>query len=127
MHHELVPPAALPVPFAVSTLMQPGPVFLDDLSDTGLDSSTVLPQTRQSTSHSKQGGSGILSAQQNGVAELWQSTAWGPGTAHRFSLEALTSLSTAIGTVGSQLAVLTLCHTDLADAAMQQLCKGIGR
>ena len=85
VQHQLVMPAALPVPFAVSTLMQPGPLFLGDLSDTGLDSSTVLPQTRQSACHSKQGWSGILPLQQNGVAELWQSTAWGQGTAPRFS------------------------------------------
>ncbi len=113
-------PAALPVTFAVSTLSQPGPLFIKSFPETSLDSSTTLPQPSTRGSHGK-----VTSA--TSEAELWKSTMWGQGTAHKFGAEALASLSAALGTQGIQLTVLTLSHVDLGDAGMQVLCKGIGR
>ncbi|DBA76265.1 TPA: NACHT, LRR and PYD domains-containing protein 12 [Trebouxia sp. C0004] len=124
--HTQVPPADLPVTFAVSTLLQPGPLFIRSFPDTGLDSSTTLPQAITSSRHSR-----VLTAttaiSDVDEAGLWKSTTWGRGTAQRFGPEALSSLSSALGTIGVQLTVLTLSYVDLEDAGMHILCKGISR
>ena len=123
--HTEVPPAALPVNFAVSTLLQPGPLFIRSFPDTSLDSSTTLPQAITSSKHGR-GRTATVTCDFD-EAGLWKSTTWGQGTAQRFGSEALSSLSSALGTIGVQLTVLTLSYVDLGDAGMHVLCKGIGR
>ncbi len=124
--HTQVPPADLPVTFAVSTLSQPGSLFIRSFPDTSLDSSTTLPQAVTSSRHGR-----VLTATTVTCdveeAGLWKSTSWGQGTAQSFGPEALSSLSSALGTIGVQLTVLTLSYVDLGDAGMHILCKGIGR
>ena len=153
VQQQLIAPADLPASFAISTLMQPGPLFLDSFSDTALDSATTLPHFRHATRHSKHSAAVPMARAHSNASELWKlnrahsdasemwkstgahsdasdmwkSTTWGQGTAYSFGLEALGSLSTAIGTPGCQLAVLTLSHVDLGDGKMQQLCTGISR
>ena len=124
--HTQVPPADLPVTFAVSTLLQPGPLFIRSFPDTGLDSSTTLPQAIATGRHGR-GLTATTATCDIDEAGLWKSTTWGQGTAQRFGPEALTSLSSALGTIGVQLTVLTLSYVDLGDAGMHILCRGISR
>lgn len=46
-------PAELPVTYAVSSLTQPGPLFIKSFPETSLDSSTTLPQAESMHRHSK--------------------------------------------------------------------------
>ena len=124
--HTEVPPADLPVTFAVSTLLQPGPLFIRSFPDTGLDSSTTLPQAITGGRHGRVLTATTVTCDVD-EAGLWKSTTWGPGTAQRFRPEALSSLSSALGTIGVQLTVLTLSYVDLGDPGMHILCKGISR
>ncbi|DBA78353.1 TPA: hypothetical protein ACH3X2_008291 [Trebouxia sp. C0005] len=124
--HTQVSPADLPVTFAVSTLSQPGPLFIRSFPDTSLDSSTTLPQAITSSRHGRAlPATGVMCDVDEAL--LWKSTTWGQGTAQRFGPEALSSLSSALGTLGVQLTVLTLSYVDLGDAGMHILCKGISR
>ncbi len=123
--HTQVSPADLPVTFAVSTLLQPGPLFIKSFPDTSLDSSTALPQAITSSKHGR-GRTATVTCDVD-EAGLWKSTTWGQGTAQRFGSEALSSLSSALGTIGVQLTVLTLSYVDLGDAQMHILCKGLSR
>ncbi len=124
--HTEVPPADLPVTFAVSTLSQPGPLFIRSFPDTSLDSSTTLPQAITSSKHGRGHTSTSVTCDVD-EAGLWKSATWGQGTAQRFGQEALSSLSSALGTIGVQLTVLTLSHVALGDAGMHILCTGISR
>ena len=124
--HTQVPPADLPVTFAVSTLSQPGPLFIRSFPDTSLDSSTTLPQAITSSKHGR-GRTSVSVTCDGDEAGLWKSATWGQGTAQRFGPEAVSSLSAALGTTGVQLTVLTLSYVDLGDAGMHILCKGLSR
>lgn len=124
--HTQVPPADLPVTFAVSMLSQPGPLFIRSFPDTSLDSSTTLPRAITSGRHGRMLTATTVSRDAD-EAGLWKSTTWGQGTAQRFGPEALSSLSSALGTIGVQLTVLTLSYVDLGDTGMHILCKGISR
>ena len=124
--HTEVPPADLPVTFAVSTLLQPGPLFIRSFPDTSLDSSTTLPQAITRSKHGR-GRTATTVTCDVDEACLWKSTTWGQGTAQRFGPEALSSLSSALGTIGVRLTVLTLSHVDLGDAGTHILCRGISR
>lgn len=119
----LVQPAQLPVTFAVSTLTQPGPFFIRSFPETSLDCSTTLPQAGVGNRPAKV----PTSTADLGETDLWQSTTWGHGTAQTFGAELLGSFSSALGTPGISLTVLTLSYIDLGDAGMQMLSKGIGR
>jgi len=124
--HTQVPPADLPVTFAVSMLSQPGPLFIRSFPNTSLDSSTTLPRAITSGRHGRMLTATTVSRDAD-EAGLWKSTTWGQGTAQRFGPEALSSLSSALGTIGVQLTVLTLSYVDLGDTGMHILCKGISR
>lgn len=119
----LVEPAELPVTFAVSTLNQPGPLFIKSFPETSLDCSTTLPQAGVGNRPAKV----PTSTADLGETDLWKSTMWGHGTAQTFGAEFLGSFSSALGTAGITLTVLTLNYIDLGDAGMQMLSKGIGR
>ena len=59
---QQVQPSELPVTYAVSTLTQPGPLFMTSFPESSLDSSTTLPQANSAHKHGQASAPGRCAA-----------------------------------------------------------------